>query len=121
MVTNEIIEPSIFKIKNFIHDKLRVDYKLSVENRDLYFGWSAVAVKDNREVEFTIQLKDFGLGNPDCKIGNFAENFYMRPMSQCNDKGRQYKSFRGFQHAVVMCLRANGWKFIKWVDNNVTI
>lgn len=127
MITNEInqgwtvTEPSNWKIKQFIHDKLRIDYKLSIENNSLFYNWSAIAIKDGREVEFTIQLRDMLKGYPDCKIGNFLENFYMRPDSQCKKEGKRYNTFRGFQHAVIMCLRSEGWKFIKWVDNSITI
>jgi hypothetical protein len=62
-------------------------------------------VKDGRTKTAHIQTRTFGDQKQDCKIGDFSENWYLRPKKavQC----KEYKTVADYKRAIRLCIQKN--------------
>lgn len=65
-------------------------------------------------ITLSIELKGLFDRRPDCKIGHFGYNFYVR--TPYGIKGKAYKTEKTLQRAVEKLLRNKGVKVLGWVD-----
>lgn len=62
-------------------------------------------------VPLSIEVTDF-LKNADCKVGNFAYNFYFRTPNGINYKF--YESEKQLEKSVRLSLAKRGFEFVGW-------
>ncbi len=67
-------------------------------------------------IDLSIELRGLFDGNPDCRIGHFGYNFYIR--TPYGIKAKAYKSEKTLQRAVEKTLKNKGFKVLGWVDKN---
>lgn len=73
------------------------------------------AKHSNREISLDITLKSIG-GQPDCQVGNFYHNFWIR--TPYGVQGKRYTSKTKMEKAVEKVLKNRGFDIIKWIDRS---
>lgn len=68
---------------------------------------------NNQEMELSIQTKGLYDGKPDCQIGHFGYNFYIR--TPYGVKGKAYANTKKMEKSIEKKLTNNGFKIIKWI------
>jgi len=63
-------------------------------------------------IDLSVCLKGFDL-KPDCQIGHFGYNFYIR--TPYGMKRKSYKSNKSMEKAIEKCLKNRGFKVLGWV------
>ena len=81
---------------------------------NLHFPYDVLLHCSGESHLYSIQQRDFK-DVPDCKIGNFYLNIYMRPDKACKKDFMGYKDVGSFSRAVRACINANGYTFMGWV------
>ena len=71
------------------------------------------AIRDD-PIELSIEIRGVGSDEPDCKIGNFALNFWIR--TPYGIKGKKYKNCGTLEKAVKKVLENNGFKVLEWIE-----
>lgn len=85
-----------------------------IDYSKLYFPENLHALSsDGVEYDFTITIRFLADGEPDCKIGDFANNLWIR--TNKGVKGEKYKTKNTLKHAVEETLRNRGFHSLKWV------
>jgi hypothetical protein len=92
---------------------LKLEHPLHTE--DLFFPYEVLLRREGETHSFSIEQQDIN-SVPDCKIGNFYLNTYMRPDKACKKNFEGYKSIGAFSRAVKACTYANGYIFMGWIE-----
>ena len=87
----------------------------NLHNSDLYFPYNILAIKDGRQYDFTIDVRDLS-GKPDCKIGDFSNNIWFRPKQALENNWKGYKSYGNLSRAVKNCLIKRGFTILGWYE-----
>ena len=82
---------------------------------DLYFPYNILAIKDGRQYDFSIDVRDLS-GKPDCKIGDFSNNIWFRPKQALENNWSGYKSYSNLSRAVKNCLIKRGFTILGWYE-----
>lgn len=88
-------------------------YDENLHNLGLYFPYNILAIKDGRQYDFTIDVRDL-LGKPDCKIGDFSNNIWFRPKQALKNNWSGYNSYSNLSRAVKNCLIKRGFTILGW-------
>ena len=67
--------------------------------------------KDGRIMTADCQTRDL-MGRPDCQIGNFSDNWWIRPKKAQSLDFKGYGDLRGYQKAIKLSLLKRGCKNI---------
>ncbi len=79
---------------------------------EIFYPSDVTFTADGKKHDASIQLKGLN-GLPDCQIGNFGENWYIRtPMGM---KSREYKNESAMRSAVIKVLKNNGASDIHFI------
>lgn len=92
------------KINKPPHDKLYYDKEIVVTHPD---------INNNQEIELNIETMTLWHKEPDCKIGHFGYNFFVR--TPYGVKGKEYANTKTMEKAIEKTLTNNGFKIIKWI------
>lgn len=98
---------------NFIEICKPVGFDANLHKLDLFFSYNILAVKNNRQYDFSIEVRDL-MGRPDCKIGDFGNNIWFRPKQALIDNWNGYKSYSNLSRAVKNCLIKRGFEVLGW-------
>ncbi len=85
-----------------------VDYNSAMYRREI-----RISKNDMKPFEMSIELKDWD-GEPDCRIGNFAKNFWLR--TNYGVRKKKYISEACLEMAVEQLLKKRGYKILGWRD-----
>lgn len=73
----------------------------------------SVIGKPGIEIELSVEISDLNRA-PDCKIGHFGYNFWIR--TPYGVKAKVYKTDKTMERAVEKVLRNKGFKVVKWIE-----
>jgi len=90
----------------------QIDYSQFTYDKELIVKYPSEK-RPEREIELSVELNDFD-GNPDCKIGHFGYNFYLR--TNAGLKYKKYASRNKLEAAVWQCAIKNGLTPVKWIE-----
>ena len=88
-------------------------YDENLHKLDLFLPYNILAVKNNRQYDFSIEVRDL-MGRPDCKIGDLSNNIWFRPKQALIDNWNGYKSYTSLSRAVKNCLIKRGFEVLGW-------
>lgn len=66
------------------------------------------------KISLSIEVSDF-CNDPDCKVGSFSANFFLRTPYGC--EGKAYRDEKHLERSVRSMLIAYGFKFVEWKDS----
>uniref|UniRef100_A0A6M3LW97 Uncharacterized protein n=1 Tax=viral metagenome TaxID=1070528 RepID=A0A6M3LW97_9ZZZZ len=66
-------------------------------------------------IDLDIEINDFNR-TPDCKVGHFGYNFYLR--TNAGLKMKPYSSEKRLEKAVEKLLIKNGFEILGWISKN---
>jgi len=81
-----------------------------MENIPTFISLSFVD-KENKKHEADAQTRDFS-GLPDCQIGNFGENWFVRTKAACKKNFEGYGSLAKYKKAIKLSLQKRGYSEI---------
>lgn len=81
-------------------------YKMDIKNLPL-FVYVQYRDKDGKVKEATIQTREIVSKKQDAKIGDFGENWYIRPKKALNYK--EYQTIKAYKIACTLCLKRQGY------------
>lgn len=88
-------------------------FDVNLHKLDLFFPYNILAIKNGKQYDFSIEVRDL-LGNPDCKIGDFYNNIWIRPKQALINNWSGYKSYSNLSRAVKNCLIKRGFEVLGW-------
>lgn len=97
----------------FIETCKPVGFDTNLHKLDLFFPYNILAIKDGKQYDFSIEVRDLS-GLPDCKIGDFYNNIWIRPKQALINNWCGYKSYNDLSRAVKNCLIKRGFKILGW-------
>ena len=62
------------------------------------------------EKEADIQTRGLGSSQQDCQIGDFSENWYIRPSKAV--KYKEYTTIKNYKLAIILSMKSKGMKVI---------
>jgi hypothetical protein len=77
-----------------------------MENIPIFIGFK-YKNKDGIQKEANVQTKML-CGGWDCKIGNFAENWWFRTKKAQSNKFKGYKDIKGYKKAITLSMKKRG-------------
>lgn len=93
-------------------------YDENLHKLDLYFPYNILAIKNGKQFDFSIEVRDLS-GLPDCKIGDFYNNIWIRPKQALISNWSGYKSYSNLSRAVKNCLIKRGFEVLGWYKNTI--
>jgi hypothetical protein len=79
---------------------------MKIENLPLFI-YVQYITKDGKVNEAHIQTRNIGDRKQDAKIGDFSENWWIRPKKAV--EGKEYKTMGAYKSACTLSLKANGY------------
>lgn len=83
---------------------------------DLYYHQDIEAEKNDKKFSFSIEQRSIGEDSPDCRIGDFGQNYWIRPRAALKKNWKGYKNETAMRRAVYLSLKGRGFQNLKWVD-----
>lgn len=92
-----------------------VGFNANLHKLDLFFPYNILAMKSGKRYDFSIEVRDLS-GKPDCKIGDFYNNIWIRPKQALINNWSGYKSYSNLSRAVKNCLIKRGFEVLGWYE-----
>lgn len=92
-----------------------VGFDANLHKLDLFFPYNILAMKNGKQYDFSIEVRDLS-GKPDCKIGDFYNNIWIRPKQALINNWSGYKSYVDLSRAVKNCLIKRGFEVLGWYE-----
>lgn len=94
-----------------------VGFDANLHKLDLFLPYNILAIKDGKQYDFTVEVRDLS-GEPDCKIGDFYNNIWLRPKQALKNNWTGYQSYADISRAVKNCLIKRGFTILSWYRRN---
>lgn len=92
-----------------------IGFDANLHKLDLFFPYNILAIKGGKQYDFSIEVRDLS-GKPDCKIGDFCNNIWIRPKQALINNWSGYKSYSNLSRAVKNCLIKRGFTILRWYE-----
>lgn len=88
--------------------------------KNLFFKEDVTAEKEGKQYTFNIQMRSMMNLSPDCKIGDFSNNFWFRTRKAMKKGWTGYKDESTLKKAVKLSLLKYGFYNIHWIKNDLS-